>query len=165
VIDAQNGTVVTEHPGQGPESDVPNRRIGVFGLVVVGAGVVLAVIAFTSANWIDYGRHAPSYTFANLRDEKGITGFAAAYFSWTAWLVLIVTTVFAVCGGIRVPMREACSRVGALFGVLSAAMTLAVLSDLAGAGGLSHFWKYVADGPYLAMGGFLAIAFGGFLAS
>jgi hypothetical protein len=149
-----------------PVGEEPTRRgVGRIGLIVIIVGFGLVVFSYLSPNWISSGFAGHSYTAANLRHAPHVTGIAAGYFNWIGWLMLLATTGFAAGGAFPIVMREASARVAAFLGVLSGAMTLAVLSDLAAPKTLGSFWKYVAVGPYLAIAGFLVIAIGGFIAT
>jgi hypothetical protein len=140
------------------------RGVGVVGLLVIAAGFVMVGFSYLFPSWISYGHGGPSYTVSGLRHDPHVTGYAAAYFTWIGWVMVVATAAFAVGGAVPMLMREASARVAAFLGVLSAAMSLAVISDLAAPRTLASFWKYVSSGPYFAMGGFLLVAIGGFLA-
>jgi hypothetical protein len=142
-----------------------SRGVGVFGLGVILTGFVLVAFAYLFPTWVDYGHASTAYSASALRHAPHVTGFVDGYFTWLGWLMLIVTTSFAVGGALPIVMRVTSARIGAFFGVLSAAMTLAVLSDLANPQTLTSFWHNVSSGSYFALGGFLLIALGGVIAN
>jgi hypothetical protein len=128
-------------------------------LVLVVGGVIVQLIALVDASWID----SPSgrLSFRGMH-EWSQPGYAQAFFSWIAWLLLAVTLVFGVAACIRWRAAGIFRYLGAIIGVAGAVMTVAAVLLLAYQATDDAFKvaRNYAPGVYLAVLGLLATALG-----
>jgi hypothetical protein len=138
-------------------------RIAIVGSVVVLVGVITQVVAILVAPWWRATVHRQSVRmgFADFA-PRAWRGFAYMYFSWGAWLIVGVTLGLGLVSCVRWRGAHAFRVVGALFGVVAAFAPIAALlvfsyqtqSDV------FHVLRSYSIGPYLAVLGTVATAFG-----
>jgi hypothetical protein len=146
-------------PGSRAAARRPALPVNIPALVLVVAGVIAQLVSLADAAWID----SPSgrLTFRGLR-EWTEPGYAQAFVSWIAWLLLAVTLVFGIAACIRWRGASTFRYVGALIGVAGSAMTVAAVLLLAYQAQDDSFQvaRNYAAGVYLAVVGLLVTALG-----
>lgn len=139
------------------------HAIAITGTVVVLAGFVTQVIAITTATWwhATVAGQRVSLGFADF-GPKSWRGFAFMYFSWGAWLIAGLTLGFGVAGCVRWRGAHAFRIVGSVFAVVATVAPIAALLTFAyqSQSDLFHVVRDYTLGPYLAVLGTLATAFG-----
>jgi hypothetical protein len=141
----------------------PTQTFGVAAVLLVAAGAVLGVVAFTAVNW---GHRRRSSTFPQVHRGLQQLGnqaeaVARAYFGWLAWALLIVAVVCAVLAAtpaISTPFRIVAPIV-ALAGLVFTVLAIRLWPQLS----YAQFLKDARAGFYLALGGFLLIGIGSLL--
>lgn len=137
--------------------------VAIVGTVVVLAGVITQIVALTAATWWRAGvnGHHESLRFVDF-GPRTWRGFAFMYFSWGAWLIAGLTLGFGIAGCLRWRGAHAFRIVGALFAVVAAFAPIAALLIFSyqSQSDVFHVVRDYALGPYLAVLGTLATAFG-----
>jgi hypothetical protein len=127
-------------------------------ILVVG-GAVLQGVALADSIWLDSptGRLG----FEGFKDWAQ-PGFAQAFVSWVAWVLLGVTLVFGIAACVRWNGASMFRYLGAVFGVAGAFMTVGAVLLIAYQtdDNSFHVARNYAAGPYLAVLGLLASALG-----
>lgn len=139
------------------------RRIALTGTVVVVLGVLTQLVAIMSATWWQAtvaGRHM-QLGFADF-GPRAWRGFAYMYFSWGGWLIAGLTLGLGLAGCVRWRGAHAFRLVAVLFAVVAAFAPVAALLVFADQAGTEVFQvlRDYAIGPYLAVLGTMATAFG-----
>jgi hypothetical protein len=140
-----------------------HRPIAIVGAVVVGAGVATQLIAIMAASWWSgtVANQRVSMHFADFgpRTERG---FAFMYFNWGAWLIAGLTLGLGAAACVRWRGAHAFRIVAALVGVAASVAPIVALIVFAYQSDASLFQvvRDYAIGPYLAVLGTLATAFG-----
>lgn len=137
--------------------------VAIVGSVLVVGGVITQLVAIMAATWwqATVGQHTLRLGFADFAPRTA-RGFAFMYFSWGAWLVVGVTLGLGAASCVRWRGAHAFRIVGALFGVVAALAPIAALLVFAyqTQSDVFHVVRSYAIGPYLAVLGTLATAFG-----
>lgn len=145
-----------------------HRPVAIIGAVVVGVGVATQLVAITTANWWD-GKVAGRSVSMHFADfgPRSIRGFAFVYFNWAAWLIVGLTLGLGAAACVRWRGAHAFRIVAATFGAVAAVAPIVALIVFAYQSDASLFQvvRYYAVGPYLAVLGTLATAFGAVAAS
>jgi hypothetical protein len=133
--------------------------VNIAALVLVVGGAVVQLIAFADSAWID----SPSgrLTFRGL-SEWTEPGYAQAFVSWIAWVLVAVSLAFGVAACIRWRGAGVFRYTGALLSVAGAVMTVAAVLVLAYQA-KDHSFQVARNygvGAYLAVLGLLATALG-----
>ena len=156
-------------PGHGPPSGPyigagPRPTFGALGAVIAIAGAIAVVLAYTALDWFDGGS---SSTFSDVHDvvtaapSHAVTGLAAAYFGWLAWLLLCGSVIVAIAANAASNASAVVRAAGVLVGAVSAVVTLfAIKLDGTGSRSLSDYLHHARVGFYLALAGFLLLAVG-----
>ena len=138
----------------------PPARIGVPGVALMVAGAVMVLVSFTSAAWYAGTRSVDSVgprTFGSLHtltQYPGTPAVAHAYFSWLAWVLLILAIVFALGANLPTAHANPLRILGALIGMVGAGATyLAIEQPHQGTSGSA--FDNAAAGIWLALAGFL----------
>jgi len=139
------------------------RPIAVVGTVVVVVGVATQLIAITVANWWDatVAKRPVSMQFADF-GPRSVRGFAFMYFSWGAWLIAGLTLGLGLVACVRWRGAHAFRIVAVFLGVTASVAPIVALVVFAYQSETDLF-QVVRDytvGPYLAVLGTLATAFG-----
>jgi hypothetical protein len=141
----------------------PSQTFGWLGFGISGVGIVLVLVSFTAVIWERDGH----FKFADLRhlvdrlETSPLTHVypvAKAYFTWLAWVLLIVAAVCAVLAAtpaISAPFRV----ITPLVAVAGIALTFIAIDIFAGPG-YSTWIKSARPGFYLAVIGFLLVGVG-----
>lgn len=153
-----------EAPDDGPTA-AASRPFGFAGALLLVAGLLPALIAFTSGVWFtaipvtigDKLYLAPvrrdfDQVLALLDGSTGSSPLASAYFGWLAWTLLAVVFVLAL-PAITPHRRQGLFRVAAP-AVAAASVVLATLSlELVRGGDFTFWWKLHGSGYWLAVAG------------
>lgn len=146
-------------PGARREGRRRNLPVNIPALTLVLGGVILQLVALVNAYWLD----SPSgrLGFHGLAGWAE-PGFAHAFVSWIAWLLLAVTLVFGVAACIRWPGAGVFRYLGALIGVAGAFLAVAAVLVIAYQtdDNSFHVARNYAIGPYLEVLGLLTTALG-----
>jgi hypothetical protein len=137
--------------------------IALAGALAVVAGVVAQVVSLVSLTWWQgtvHGRDI-SMRFEDF-GPRAWRGFAFMYFSWGAWLIAGVTLGLGVAGCIRWSGARVFRIAGAVFAVIAALAPIAALLVFAyqSDSDMFHVVRDYAIGPYIAVLGTMATAFG-----
>ena len=139
------------------------RRIAVTGAVCVVVGFATQVVALVSATWWQAtvsGQHTTLH-FAAFAPRTS-RGFAFMYFGWGAWLIAGLTLGLGLVSCVRWRGAHAFRIVAAVFAVAAATAPIIALIVFAYQAdtGVFQVVRDYALGPYLAVLGTLATAFG-----
>lgn len=137
--------------------------IAISGAVVVVAGFAAQLVAIVALTWWQgtvHGRTV-SMQFADFGPQAW-RGFAYIYFSWGAWLIAGLTLGLGIAGCVRWSGAHAFRVCGALIAVVAAFAPIAALLVFAyqSDSDLFHVLRDYSIGPYLAVLGTMATAFG-----
>ena len=137
--------------------------VALAGAVAVVAGVVAQLVSLVSMTWWQgtvHGRQV-SMHFADF-GPRTYRGFAFMYFSWGAWLIAGVTLGLGLAGCVRWRGAHVFRIAGAVFAVIAALAPIAALLVFAyqSDADMFHVVRDYAVGPYLAVLGTMATAFG-----
>jgi hypothetical protein len=141
-----------------------NRRpVAIVGTVVVVVGVATQLIAILAANWwsATVAKQQVGMHFGDF-GPRAVRGFAFMYFTWGAWLIAGVTLGLGLAACVRWRGAHAFRIVAAVFGVGASVAPIVALVVFAYQAETDLF-QVVRDyalGPYLAVLGTLATAFG-----
>jgi hypothetical protein len=128
-------------------------------VILVFGGAIVQLVALVNATWID----SPSgrLSFRGLRQWTD-PGYAQAFVSWIAWVLLAVTLTFGVAACIRWRGATVFRYLGAITAVAGALMTVAAILLLAyqARDGAFQVARNYAVGVYLAVLGLLATGLG-----
>jgi len=134
----------------------------VVGIVLALVGAVAGIIAFTATKWYsDLGRaHFSDVHKITKIAEAHTPGIAKAYFSWLAWVVLIVAVLVAIAANLPSGASPGLRAVGAIVALAGIGLTFWALK--LSSGGYGQYVKHAAKAPslYLVVGGFLLILIG-----
>jgi hypothetical protein len=128
-------------------------------LVLVAGGAVLQMVAIADAVWVT--SPAGRLAFSGMR-EWAQPGYASAFFSWLALLLVAVTTVFGVLACLHWRGAKVFRYLGALVGVLGMFLTVGAVLLLAYQSHTETFRlaRNYAAGVYIALLGLFAGALG-----
>jgi hypothetical protein len=139
------------------------RPVAIVGTVVVVIGVATQLIAILAANWwhATVGKQSVSMHFADF-GPRSVRGFAFMYFTWGAWLVVGLTLGLGLAACVRWRGAHAFRIVAALLAVAASLAPIVALVVFAHQSETDLFQvvRDYAIGPYLAVLGTLATAFG-----
>ncbi len=144
------------------------RPIAIVGAVVVVVGFVTQLVAIVGSTWWEATVSAQrlGMTFSDF-GPRSVRGFAFMYFTWGAWLIAGLTLALGAAACVRWRAAHAFRIVAALFGVFASVAPVGALIVFAYQSD-SDLFQVVRDytiGPYLAVLGTLATAFGAVAAS
>jgi hypothetical protein len=145
--------------------------IGVVGLAAVVLGAVLVLVSFTALSWYGGGRGADSAGAAKFGDLHTLatavagSGLGRTYFSWLAWILLILVIVIGLAANIPSPGTGALRGIGLVVGGAAAVLTYLAVAKLFDAvhalGGTQvGVFDHAQPGLYLALAGFLLAGVG-----
>ena len=143
------------------------------GLPLAAAGIVLALLALTTATWfsplrLDKAFRATGTLFA-ATSGPSTTWLTTAYFSWLAWTLLAASVVLSVAGTYFKNARAAWSATAvALLTVLLTVITMYDISKVGAAHNADEAtgpWQNLGAGGWLACMGFSLMAAGAFSAA
>ena len=142
--------------------------VGLVGLVLVVGGAVLQVISYAGAAWLDSTGNPDIPAGQGVRlgfgdfSDRTQRGFAHIYFVWGAWLLFALMLSIGVAGCIRWRWARVFRVAGTLLGVIGAVAVVAgvLVFVYQTKDDLFHVARNYAVGPYLAVLGLLASAFG-----
>jgi hypothetical protein len=139
------------------------RPIAIVGTVVVVVGVLTQLIAIMAANWwqATVAKQPVSMQFADF-GPRTVRGFAFMYFTWGAWLIVGLTLGLGLVACVRWRGAHAFRIVAAMVAVAASVAPVLALVVFAHQSGTDLFQvvRDYAIGPYLAVLGTLATAFG-----
>ncbi|HEY7010241.1 MAG TPA: hypothetical protein VH395_14930 [Jatrophihabitantaceae bacterium] len=135
------------------------RPVNYPALVLVVAGGVAQFVALVHAVWLSSASGRLGFT--GLR-EWAAPGYAQAFVSWIAWLLLAITVAFGIAACLRWRGASTFRYLGALLSVAGAVMTVAAVLVIAyqTSDRSFHVARNYALGVYLAVLGLLACALG-----
>jgi hypothetical protein len=143
--------------------------IGVPGIGLLLAGVVLLLVSFTAVDWYP-GSNQPSAVahigFTDLHHLSAAStsvAIAKAYFGWLAWVLLILVIVVGFAANLPGPASNGLRAAGLAIGVAGAAVTYLALDKLAGWAGSGRAFDDAQAGVWLAIGGYLVAGLGAVL--
>jgi hypothetical protein len=141
----------------------PRFQVAIVGMVLVLGGAITQAVAILSATWwqATVGKQDVRFGFADF-GPRAYRGFAFMYFGWGAWLIAGLTLGLGFASCVRWRAAHAFRIVAALFGVAASIAPIAALLVFAFQAD-SDVFQVVRDytlGPYLAVLGTLATAFG-----
>jgi hypothetical protein len=137
--------------------------VAITGSVVVLAGVITQIVAIVAAPWwqATIDKQPVRMNFADFA-PRAWRGFAFMYFTWGAWLIVGLTLGLGVVSCVRWRGAHVFRVIGALFGVVAAFAPIAALLVFSyqAQSDVFHVVRSYAIGPYLAVLGTMATAFG-----
>jgi hypothetical protein len=141
---------------------LPTRRaIGIVGLVIALAGVVLVAVSFSNLNWLSTDEGAgTTVSFKDLHDlvGSGSPGLTRFYFEWLAWALLGAVAVLALLANLPLRSHAGWRVLGLAVGLGGAVCTFfAIYND---GTTLHDLVKFGAVGFWLAQAGFLLAGLG-----
>jgi hypothetical protein len=135
-------------------------KFGVVGVVFVGVGGILLIIALTALDWFKNGLSF-SDTHRFLDVSPGASGLATAYFGWLAWTLTIVVIVVGIAANLPSPASGPLRALGGIVGAAGIAFTFLAI-NLSSASGVDYstYLKDARVGFYFALAGFLLAGIG-----
>jgi hypothetical protein len=134
-------------------------KFGVVGVVFVGVGAILLIIAFTALNWGRNNGTSFSDLHRVLDRVTGLSGLSTAYFGWLAWTLAIVLIVVGVAANLPSPASGPLRALGGIVGAAGIAFTFLALDFGAGTS-YADTLKGARFGFYFALAGFLLAGIG-----
>jgi ABC-type branched-subunit amino acid transport system permease subunit len=137
------------------------------GLVVAGIGLVIGLIALTTATWF-----SPTNLNATLVDTasafrgSGLAPLALGYLQWLGWVLFAVGVVVAAAGAYL--RSRVLGWVALVVGVVGVVLTLVTLYDISKLGAEQAFdsatgpWQNLGSGGWMAAAAFFLLASAGF---
>jgi hypothetical protein len=160
---AQRTSVREPTAGPRTEERPAAQPLGRRGLVLVGVGVVLLVLAFALAPW--FARFPGSGRFADvhhfLTSQPRVSGLGLQYFTWLAPALALALAVLAAAANLPRTARTSLAGSGAALAGAAVAVTFLAIHLRSAA--LPVYWTYLSHaraGFYLAVVGFLALGAG-----
>jgi xanthosine utilization system XapX-like protein len=149
-------------------SSAPEPHIGVIGLSLLVLGAACVLVSLSTLTW--YGarntghdsrgptRFADLHQLAKVTDSSGVS---SAYFSWLAWVLLILVLATGIAANIESPASPVLRVVGILLGIAGATATYLALAKLlegsSSSGGVFHHARL---GVWLALLGYVLAGIG-----
>jgi hypothetical protein len=133
--------------------------VNVPALVLVMGGGVVQIVALVHSVWLSSASGRLGFTGLRTWAEPG---YAKAFVTWIAWLLLAATVAFGIAACLRWPGASVFRYAGAFAGVVGAFLTVAALLVIAyqTPDRSFHVARNYAVGVYLAVLGLLACALG-----
>ena len=134
-------------------------KFGVVGVVFVGVGAILLIIAFTALNWGKTDGTSFSNLHRALDRVTGLSGLSTAYFGWLAWTLTIVLIVVGIAANLPSPASGPLRALGGIVGAAGIAFTFLAINF---GGGISYgeTLKGARFGFWFAVAGFLLAGIG-----
>jgi hypothetical protein len=142
------------------------RSIGVPGIGLILAGVVLLLVSFTAVDWYPGSNRPSAVAHIGFTDLHHLTAastsvaIAKAYFGWLAWVLLILVIVVGFAANVPTPAANGLRVAGFALGLAGAAVTYLALDRLAGWAGSRSAFDHARAGVWLAIGGYLVAGLG-----
>lgn len=146
--------------------DRDHRPLGVLGMSCALAGGVITLVAFVGLVWLQPTSLSADFTqVRHAVSASGINGLSDAYFTWLAWVLLVVAFALAVVANTGGGAARGAGVLGGLVGLAGAVLTVFALRltdgqslrrylDAAGAG----FWAAVIGFALVALGAALGVS-------
>ncbi len=139
-----------------------------FGFVcagLTGLGTVLLLISFIGLPWLSVGDGLSTGDIRSRLDDLGIAAsdLSVAYFSWLAWVLLLLSAGSAIAAGLPLPGLSLAFRIaGPIVAGFAALFTFGAiqLTDAAYSSTQDTYVAHAAAGFWLAVAGFALIGAG-----
>jgi hypothetical protein len=150
----------------------PSQSFGLIGALVALIGAAALIVSFTAVNWFSFpGTNGDSHfgdvhTVLNAADSSGLAAEPAnAYFSWLAWVLLIVAVLVALLA-VTPAIGTAFRVIGPIVALGAIVLTFLAVKLFSGSNsdtgfnGYGDYLKHTSIGFYLALAGFLLAGIG-----
>ncbi len=140
--------------------------IGVPGVALLLAGVVLLLVSFTAVDWYPGSDRPSAVAHIGFADLHHLTAagtsvaLAKAYFGWLAWVLLILVIVVGFAANLPSPAADGLRVAGLALGLGGAVVTYLALVKLASWSGSRSAFDDARAGVWLAIGGYLVAGLG-----
>jgi hypothetical protein len=144
----------------------PARSIGVAGIALLLAGVVLLLVSFTAVDWYPGSTGPSAVAHIGFTDLHHLTAasrsvaIAKAYFGWLAWVLLILVIVVGFAANVPTPAANGLRVAGFALGLAGAVLTYLALDRLASWAGSRSAFDHAQTGVWLAIGGYVVAGLG-----